>query len=118
MIEEKFKLIGLSLNALKCEVTVLETGQEAVRGVALETIRNVIPDIASTPLEQLSLLGSPISDGGLEHSLEAGRRKVEVFCGRVGKLDAHTALFFLVHFASAPRLQYLLRTSPVYLRTG
>ena len=67
-----------------------------------------------TPLEQLSLLGSPISDGGFEQSLEASRRKVEVFCDRVRKLDAHTALFFLVHFASAPRLQYLLRTSPAY----
>ena len=67
-----------------------------------------------TPLGDLVLLGSSFGDGSLEPAVTAVSRKMDLFCDRIQSLDAHTALFFLVHHASVPRLSYVLRTSPVY----
>ena len=35
-------------------------------------------------------------------------------CARLRGLDRHTAVFFLAHHVSAPRLTYLLRTAPTF----
>ena len=42
---------------------------------------------------------------------------IKTLCSRIRSLDTHTALFFLAHYIAAPRLQYLLRSSPMYLNS-
>lgn len=39
---------------------------------------------------------------------------IKRLCERLQHLDSHTAVFFLAHYVSAPRLMYLLRSAPVY----
>ena len=41
---------------------------------------------------------------------------IKLICERVQTLDAHWALFCLTRYTSAPRLNHMLRSAPVYLR--
>ena len=83
---------------------------------AIDAIRQVIPGVAETARSRLSLLGSPLDEGGLDHAISDCGRKVELVCDRVQHLDSHWALFFLTRFSAAPRLNYLMRSSPAYLQ--
>ena len=64
--------------------------------------------------DDLTLLNSPIFEEALPDSIAKAASLVENICNRVKLLDAHTALFFLSNHTSAPRLTYLLRTSPTF----
>ena len=83
------------------------------RGV-FSTVEDVLPGILETPLDHLNLLGSPLHDSGIQAATETAADTVSTLCNRVRALDSHTAVFFLAHHVSAPRLQYLLRSSPIY----
>ena len=68
----------------------------------------------STPVGGLTLLGLLLGDNGLELALDIASGKLQMFCNRLESLDAYTVLFFLVHYASASRLSYVLRIALVY----
>ena len=114
-LERSFANIGLHLNPSKSEVTVLGTQATSDHEYILAQIRQQVPDIVETPLNDLALLGSSLGDGALVESLTRCSRKVKLFCQRVRLLDAHWGLFFLTRYASAPRVSYVLRTSPAYV---
>ena len=105
---------GLTLNAAKCEVTFLGTPDSALRGPAVIAVRDALPNVTETQLDKLSLLGSPLTDGSIEAAGEAASAVVERLCARLRGLDSHTAVFFLAHHVSAPRLTYLLRSAPTF----
>ena len=107
--------MGLHLNPSKSEVTVLGTSATSDHENILAQIRQQVPDIVETPLNDLALLGSSLGDGALVESLARCSRKVQLICQRVKLLDAHWDLFFLTRYASAPRVSYVLRTSPAYV---
>ena len=105
---------GLTLNAAKCEVTFLGTPDSALHGPAVIAVRDALPNVTETQLDKLSLLGSPLTDGSIEAAGEAASAVVGRLCARLRGLDSHTAVFFLAHHVSAPRLTYLLRSAPTF----
>ena len=118
ILESNLRSIGLQLNHSKCEVAYLGSQFSQHHSNAIAAVRGVLPGITEVPIGELTLLGSPLGDNGLEPALDAASSKVQTFCSRLESLDAHTALFFLVHYASAPRLSYVLRTAPMYKCSG
>ena len=106
--------VGLTLNAAKCEVAFLGAPDSVLRGPAVDAVRAALPDVKETQLEELSLLGSPLSDGNIAAAAEAYSAVVSGLCTRLRELDSHTAVFFLAHHVSAPRLSYLLRSTPAF----
>ena len=106
--------VGLTLNAAKCEVAFLGNPLTSHPAVSLEAISAALPDAAEIQLNNLSLLGSPLTDGGLEAAADTASDMIERLCSRLRHLDSHTAVFFLAHHVSAPRLSYLLRSAPLY----
>ena len=106
--------VGLALNPAKCEVAFLGAPDSALRGPAISTICSVLPDVKETQLDNLSLLGSPLTDGSIAAAGEAASAVVGRLCARLRGLDRHTAVFFLAHHVSAPRLTYLLRSAPTF----
>ena len=105
---------GLELNSAKCEITVLGSPSDEFRSSTLKSAQSALPGITETPLERLVLLGSPLHETGFRAYMEGVAGMISMLCERIRDLDAHTATFFLTHYTSAPRLQHLLRSSPVY----
>ena len=62
-----------------------------------------------------TLLNSPIFPEGISSALSQAKHLVQNLCNRIELLDSHTALFFLSSYVSAPRLTYLMRTTPMHL---
>ena len=108
--------IGLELNPRKCEVAFLGQPFSPSHSSTINSILSSIPNIQETPLQELTLLGSPLLDSGLTIALDKAKSTISRLCERLKHLDSHTALFFLTHHASAPRLSYLLRTSRTFVR--
>ncbi|XP_043203123.1 uncharacterized protein LOC122371098 [Amphibalanus amphitrite] len=105
---------GLSLNAAKCEVAFIGAEDSDHRHAAISAICSALPDVKETELTNLSLLGSPLTDGSIGAAGEAASAMVQRLCTRLRELDSHTAVFFLAHHVSAPRLTYLLRSAPAF----
>ena len=87
----------------------------SVHDLAIDGVRTTLPEIIDTPLDTATLLGSPLTTKCLPSAVEAATALIRRLCDHLKHLDRHTALFFLVHFVSAPRLLYLLRSAPLYL---
>ena len=113
-ISQGFAELGLQLNQAKCEVTVLGGPSAAAHRYAVDRVRAAMPNITETPVENLSLLGSPLGANSLESFARASTERVKMICRRLSPLDAHWALFFLSRYVSAPRINYLLRVAPMY----
>ena len=112
--------IGLQLNPQKCEIEMPLLGDETAftRSHTIGCIESVLPGIEVTSLDAMCLLGLPLADGSMGAAVEKASGVVETLCHRLKYVDAHTALYFLTHYVSAPRLTYVLRTSPLYKLSG
>ena len=106
--------LGLQLNPAKCEVTIIDEVPQSSRDAAIDGIRSALPEIVETPLDSVTLLGSPLMTTSLATAVESTIDVIKLLCSRLKHLDRHTAIFFLVHYVSAPRLLYLLRSAPLY----
>ncbi|KAF0288994.1 Ubiquitin carboxyl-terminal hydrolase 2 [Amphibalanus amphitrite] len=106
--------LGLQLNPAKCEVAIIDAAPQLARNAAVDSIRSVLPEITEIPLHSVTLLGAPLLDASLTAAANGAAELIGRLCTRLTHLDRHTGLFFLVHYASAPRLQYLLRSAPLY----
>ena len=107
--------LGLKLNSSKCEFTVIGTPPAQIYVSIAGRLEATVPGIRETPLACLTLLGSPLTETGIQLATESAAGTVSSLCDRIRGLDTHTAVFFLAHYISAPRLQYLLRSSPMYI---
>ena len=106
--------VDLTLNATKCEVAFLGAPDSALRGPAIATVRAALPDVKEIQHDNLFLLGSPLTDVSIAAAREATSALVARLCARLRGLDSHSAVFFLAHHVSAPRLTYLLRSAPAF----
>jgi len=97
--------IGLRLNQAKCEVFGISA---ATRAAWLASGLGFV----TRPLEEATLLGSPIHTCGVDPALVARRVQLEGVLPRLLKMAAHEAFFLLRSCFAIPRLVYLLRTSP------
>ena len=113
-LQSQLPELGLELNSAKCELTVLGNLSEDRRSSIVKEMQAALPGIRETPLSSLTLLGSPLDATGIQAATESAADTVSTLCNRILALDTHTAVFFLSHHVSAPRLQYLLRSSPMY----
>ena len=115
-LQREFLAMGLELNPAKCELTILGAPSMAARRLALDRVRQVVPDILEVDLDNLTLLGAALGTSSLDSSMVVYAEVIRGICQRIGLLDAHWALFFLSRYVSAPRLSYAMRTSPLYSR--
>ena len=115
-LERSFSLIGLKLNYNRSEFSISRRTDSTLHTL-LSDIRRVMPDIDEVDCGDLSLLGSHLDADSLYSTISQCKRKVELMCERVQNLDAHWALFFITKYASAPRFNHILRTSPAYQKS-
>ena len=110
--------LGLELNNNKCEVTILGKISDELSTSTFQEVQAALPGVKETLLDRLSLLGSPLNETGVQTTQETAAETILLLCERIRGLDPHTGLFFLTHYTSAPRLQYLLRSSPMYTNSS
>jgi len=106
--ESETSLLGLRLNHSKCEIIGLSSDFKSVWESAGFNFQ-------SRTLEEVCLLGAPLSLCGTNKVLKDSREKLSQVTERLVKLSAHEAFFLLKNSLAIPRLQYLLRTAPCFL---
>ena len=106
--------LGLKINSSKCELSLI--GPHADPEVVLQSFRSLAPDIIMTPLDNLSLLGAPILPPALADSLSKKLQDLKRMVLNLNSLDSHDGYFLLKNCFAIPKLTYLLRASPCFLR--
>jgi len=99
-----FRSIGLSLNISKCEI--ISGDDSSILPAQFSNFVRVKPELSE-------LLGAPLFKG--DRLSQALTNKVECLArasSRLKLLHAHDALLILKNSLSAPKLMYILRTSP------
>ena len=107
----KLQKVGLQLNTKKCEIFKLSPTTDPATH---RQIHERLPDMKVLSKDNLTLLNSPIHPEATNLAVAKYDQIVKRMCERIEKLDSHTGLFFLTHHTSAPRLNYILRTAPIY----
>ena len=102
--------IGLQINASKCECAILSRTET----IGLETISALAPEITRLSFQEVSLLGAPLHERGVDTAFRQKLTNFSKLCKNVLDLDKHDALFLLKNSLSVPRVTYLLRTSPCF----
>ena len=70
IMQNKLPELGLQLNSAKCEFTLLGRSCDDTRASLMKSMQDALPSIRDTPLDRLSLLGSPLGDSGIEAAAE------------------------------------------------
>ncbi|HSN23573.1 MAG TPA: hypothetical protein VLS45_05310, partial [Methylomicrobium sp.] len=105
-LEDVPQLLGLKMNRTKCEV-VGHTDETR----ALFTAHGIT--LPETSADAVILLGAPLSAGQhLDSVVEEKRQELRLLTRRLELMPSHDSLYLLQHVLMAPRLMYLLRTSP------
>lgn len=81
-----------------------------------EKLNLLLPGIKLVDTSSFQLLGAPIVDDAISDMLINGLEVTKTMCKRLTLIDIHPALRILRCSLSSPRFQYLLRTSPTFLR--
>ena len=105
--------LGLRVNIKKCELTVLGRDPTNNNAVASDFAKS-FPGITNVPMEDLSLLGTPLFSGGIDKELSYRLQSFKLLCSRLERMDHHEALFLLKNAFFIPKLLYLLRTFPCF----
>ena len=99
--------MGLILNEAKCECVTDS------HSVPPETLRDTFPGFLLVDPVDSELLGAPLFVGRhLDEALEKKVSDLKRAASRLPKLQAHDGLLILKNALSAPKLIYILRTSP------
>ena len=80
-------------------------------------IQNSVPGVKTIDHNNFCLLNSPIFNEAIPDSIKKIKETINLLCERIKALDAHTGLFLLSHYCSAPRLNYLMRSSPTFYQS-
>ena len=105
---------GMELNAEKCEVYFMNASAEEEVEMYRE-ISSLLPGIRKMNKSSFELLGAPIFEDGVRGMFSKKVECVEVLSKRLQLLDVHPALCIFKSSLSAPRFNYLLRTSKSFL---
>ncbi|KAF0306974.1 Retrotransposable element SLACS protein [Amphibalanus amphitrite] len=106
--------IGLSINARKCEIILPDGSADEEAMQAVRRIHELIPGAAVLGASEQTILGAPITEAAADTVMEEKQGELKHMVERLHHLDAHTALFLLRNCIWLPKLQYLLRASPLY----
>ena len=104
---------GLIVNDSKCEVIILNHTAAEKRNT-LSRVKEVIPGVRVLQEAQHTLLGSPLSRAAEVPALHEKKEQLQRLVSRLSYIDAHPALVLLKNCFAIPKLQYIMRTSPVY----
>ena len=108
-VEQSAAELGLQLNLGKTEIICTEA---STRDAMLQHV----PGLCTVQREHASLLGSPIGTlEGIQDTIRAKKKNLEVLGVRLRCLHAHDALCLLRHAFAIPKLLYVIRTSPCFL---
>ena len=108
MIVEKGHSVGLELNSSKCEI--LSDSPQFV-----EEALQFMPQAKVVQEEHRELLGAGITVSSASRLLSAKSEQVVSICKELKSVSLHDAYWLLRTSAGAPRLNYLLRTSPCFV---
>ena len=106
---------GLAVNPTKCELHLIRPQTEECKD-ALELFRRITPGVVLVEEANLTLLGAPIYQEGIEAVLESKLDNLELIASRLGKIDRHSAMYLLKNCFAMPKLTYFLRSSPCFLK--
>ena len=113
-ISSTLRNLGLEINSNKSEViNVNLTSLEFNKAKRL--IQDCLCQVQETPIENSSILGSPLSSTGIQHSLKSKLETLRTMIGRLQLLDSHPAFYLLKSCFSLPKLLFILRSAPCYL---
>ena len=108
-----FREMGLEINQDKCELVILShTLEERERTESL--FRGLMPEIKVIALSDASLLGAPLSEGGASSVMAAKCEDLNRMVSRLTLLENHQAFALLKNCFALPKIQYILRASPMY----
>ena len=111
-ITQQLQTLGLNLEPTKCKIIPLSSPSNSARAVS--QLKSILPGMKTLAKDQLCHLNSPMLPEAIPAAVEKSAKDVSTICSRIPYLDSHTGLFILTHFTSAPRLNYLMRSSPSY----
>ena len=78
----------------------------------------LIPGANITPRSDARMLEAPLTDEAAEAVIANKIEELVRIVDRLQHIDEHSALFLLRNFIWIPKLQYLLRASPLYCQPG
>ena len=108
---------GLRLKPTKCEICFLSDSIDtATRHDITGQATRICPGITVTECDSLVILGAPMGDQAIEISLNDKIDQLEKLSTRLPFMEHHDALFILRNSFSIPKLTYILKTSPCFLR--
>lgn len=106
---------GLQVNPRKCEIFLIKPQSKECKN-ALEAFQSLTEGVKLVEKEDLMLLGAPIFPEALGSVLESKLDNLELMAQRLKEIDSHTALFLLKNCFAMPKLTYLLRASPSFIK--
>ena len=108
---------GLRLKPTKCEICFLSDSIDTVtRQDITEQVTRMCPGITVKEWDSLVILDAPMGEQVIENSLKDKIDQLEKLSTRLPFMEHHDALFILRNSFSIPKLTYILRTSPRFLR--
>ena len=112
VLVERLRAIGLEVNGSKCELTILNDSMpEATEALFRGLLLGVRVVEACGP----SLLGAPVDIQGIPGTIHEKREALERMTSKLEVLNPHQSFVLLKNAFAIPKLQYVLRASPVYL---
>ena len=106
--------IGLALNHAKCEIIVPREATTEQISCFTNKLHSVIPGAAVLKDYELTTLGAPLTEAAAQLTVNEKKEELERMLERLQILDSHSAFFLLCNSLWLPKLQYLLRASPMY----
>ena len=103
--------LGLELNGGKCELTFINSTQN---DETLRSFQQVLPNIRVVDHKDSSLLGSPLSEGGLISAMTESTKVLSHMSCRLKIIDPHQAFTLLRSAFAIPKILFILRSSPAY----
>ena len=112
---DSFRELGLQINQDKCELIILShTVEERESTVSL--FRGLMPEIKVVAESNASLLGAPLAEEGISSVMSVKCEELDRMVTRLRLLENHQAFALLKNCFALPKIQYILRASPVYRR--
>lgn len=112
-IEKECSKVGLNVNYKKCEFSIL-SNNSTVKSKIFSKFKSLTSQFSTINLENLNLLGCPLSNFEIEKCLNKKIDIFNTFSKNILLLNSHVAFFLLKHSFSIPRITYLLRCAPCW----
>ena len=82
----------------------------------MSLFRGLMPEIKVVAESNASLLGAPLTEEGISSVMSVKCEELDRMVTRLRLLENHQAFALLKNCFALPKIQYILRASPVYRR--